>query len=138
MDARPGSGFLLLVRIQRVAVTLKHLVVAITQLLRDNRTLAVFARSTDDSPTPSVVRTTVPLDALVVHEAEVVSGVLAVAAGDGACSVEFRRSHSLSPIPFPGRHYIIARYRALGNGIAVPCLRWIGERIELVERTLAL
>jgi len=25
------------------------------------------------------------------------------------------------------------RYRALGNGIAVPCLRWIGERIQLVE-----
>ena len=26
------------------------------------------------------------------------------------------------------------RYAAIGNSIAVPCLRWIGERIEAVER----
>jgi DNA (cytosine-5)-methyltransferase 1 len=29
------------------------------------------------------------------------------------------------------------RYKALGNSIAVPCLRWIGERIELCETVLA-
>lgn len=28
------------------------------------------------------------------------------------------------------------RYRALGNSIAVPCLRWIGRRIKLVEELL--
>jgi len=26
------------------------------------------------------------------------------------------------------------RYRALGNSMAVPCMRWIGERIALVEK----
>ena len=25
------------------------------------------------------------------------------------------------------------RYRALGNSMAVPCMRWLGERIEMVE-----
>ena len=26
------------------------------------------------------------------------------------------------------------RYKALGNSMAVPCMRWIGERIALVEQ----
>ena len=26
------------------------------------------------------------------------------------------------------------RYKALGNSIAVPCMRWIGERIAFVEK----
>jgi DNA (cytosine-5)-methyltransferase 1 len=25
------------------------------------------------------------------------------------------------------------RYKALGNSMAVPCMRWIGERIQAVE-----
>lgn len=25
------------------------------------------------------------------------------------------------------------RYKALGNSMAVPCMRWIGERIKMVE-----
>lgn len=25
------------------------------------------------------------------------------------------------------------RYKALGNSMAVPCMRWLGERIEMVE-----
>ena len=29
-----------------------------------------------------------------------------------------------------------ARYKALGNSMAVPVMRWIGERIELVERQI--
>lgn len=28
------------------------------------------------------------------------------------------------------------RYRALGNSMAVPCMRWIGRRVELVSRAL--
>lgn len=27
------------------------------------------------------------------------------------------------------------RYKALGNSMAVNCMRWIGRRIELVEKT---
>lgn len=30
-----------------------------------------------------------------------------------------------------------ARYKALGNSMAVPCMRWIGERIQKVEEVLA-
>jgi len=26
------------------------------------------------------------------------------------------------------------RYRALGNSMAVPCMRWLGERIEMVDK----
>lgn len=26
------------------------------------------------------------------------------------------------------------RYKALGNSMAVPCMRWIGERIEVADR----
>ena len=28
------------------------------------------------------------------------------------------------------------RYKALGNSIAVPCMRWLGQRIELVQKLL--
>jgi DNA (cytosine-5)-methyltransferase 1 len=28
------------------------------------------------------------------------------------------------------------RYKALGNSMAVPCMRWLGERIEMVERLI--
>ena len=41
-------------------------------------------------------------------------------------------------IPYRGR--LVAadspRYKAIGNGMAVPVVRWLGERIELVERVL--
>lgn len=28
------------------------------------------------------------------------------------------------------------RYKALGNSMAVPCMRWIGERIQMVDEML--
>jgi C-5 cytosine-specific DNA methylase len=43
---------------------------------------------------------------------------------------------------FPNGYTAIAkaadgpRYRALGNSMAVPCMRWLGERIQLVEAML--
>jgi DNA (cytosine-5)-methyltransferase 1 len=30
------------------------------------------------------------------------------------------------------------RYKALGNSMAVPCMRWIGERIQLVDDLIAV
>lgn len=37
-------------------------------------------------------------------------------------------------IPFKGKPAPDgARYKALGNSMAVPCMRWIGERIQMVE-----
>jgi DNA (cytosine-5)-methyltransferase 1 len=37
--------------------------------------------------------------------------------------------------PFGGNRGLAdgPRYRALGNSMAVPVMRWIGERIQLVE-----
>lgn len=42
---------------------------------------------------------------------------------DGYTDVEFRGKPASDT----------ARYKALGNSMAVPCMRWIGERIAMVE-----
>ena len=41
-------------------------------------------------------------------------------------------------IPFKGREHAsdTARYKALGNSMAVPVMRWIGERIGMVDDLL--
>ena len=41
-------------------------------------------------------------------------------------------------IPFKGREHAsdTARYKALGNSMAVPVMRWIGERIGMVDGIL--
>lgn len=38
-------------------------------------------------------------------------------------------------VPYRGKEHPSdgARYKALGNSMAVPVMRWIGERIELVQ-----
>jgi site-specific DNA-cytosine methylase len=52
-----------------------------------------------------------------------------------AAAVLFER-HSLSGHPAPSRQARAAdgpRYKALGNSWAVPCARWIGQRINHIE-----
>ena len=40
-------------------------------------------------------------------------------------------------IPYRGKPAADApRYKALGNSMAVPCMRWLGRRIELVQKLL--
>lgn len=40
-------------------------------------------------------------------------------------------------VPFNGKPAADSkRYRALGNSMAVPCMRWIGERIQLVDEII--
>ena len=41
-------------------------------------------------------------------------------------------------IPYKGKEHPPdgPRYKALGNSFAVPVVRWIGERIEMVEREI--
>jgi DNA (cytosine-5)-methyltransferase 1 len=41
-------------------------------------------------------------------------------------------------IPWRGKEHApdSRRYKAIGNSMAVPVMKWIGERIELVERVL--
>jgi DNA (cytosine-5)-methyltransferase 1 len=37
-------------------------------------------------------------------------------------------------IPYRGKPAAVGpRYKALGNSMAVPCMRWIGERIQMVD-----
>lgn len=105
---------LLIVRIQRVTVAVPHLIVPHAQLTRRDRPIAVQASAADHLPSPAVLRGAVPLDALVVHQAEPVSGVLAPAAVDSALHARI-----LS--------------KALGNSWAINCVRWVGRRIAMVD-----
>jgi DNA (cytosine-5)-methyltransferase 1 len=43
---------------------------------------------------------------------------------DGYTNIPWRKSPEAPDGP---------RYKALGNSMAVPCMRWIGERIQQVE-----
>lgn len=38
-------------------------------------------------------------------------------------------------VPYKGREHPAdtPRYKALGNSMAVPCMRWLGERIQMVQ-----
>ncbi|CAE6958948.1 hypothetical protein R70211_06794 [Paraburkholderia domus] len=55
----------------------------------------------------------------------------------------FADDYTLIPLPLKGRQTRVrwsadgARYRALGNSIAVPVLAWIAQRIERVEKIFA-
>lgn len=47
----------------------------------------------------------------------------------------FPDNHTLFAVDEAGRQYLVsngARYKALGNSMAVPCMAWIGRRIEMV------
>ena len=41
-------------------------------------------------------------------------------------------------IPYKGKEHPPdgARYKALGNSMAVPCMRWLGERLQTVQRII--
>lgn len=45
------------------------------------------------------------------------------------------KEHDYTDIPWRGKDHAPdgPRYKALGNSMAVPCMRWIGERIQSVE-----
>ncbi len=128
---------LLLVGVERIAVTVPHLVVALAHLAGCRWTLAKLTGPTYYGTSPSVFRRAMPLDALVMHEAVVVRCVLPFAPIDRAELVELRRGHSDSPVGVGDRSLTIARYKALGNSMAVPVMAWIGERIADVEAIAA-
>lgn len=49
----------------------------------------------------------------------------------------FSDNYTLIPYGKRGRPAKDApRYKALGNSMAVPCMRWLGQRIELVQKLL--
>jgi hypothetical protein len=108
------------VGVQRIAVSMPHLVVAHAHVSRRNWSVAVQARPANDLPAPSVFSSTVLLNSLVVHQAKAVSSVLPSASFN-------RASGHVGSLP----NYIDVK--ALGNSWAVPCAAWIGRRIEEVE-----
>ena len=115
------GGFLPLVGIKRVSVAVQHLVVTVAKFFRYCRPIAVCARTTDNLAAPSILCRSVPLDSLVVHEAEAVSGMSPVASLDAANA----RSSVLS-------HLWIVSGSGEVFSMAVPVIRWLGRRIEMV------
>jgi site-specific DNA-cytosine methylase len=81
-------------------------------------------QATDDAQresTETVGRGTFQVRRLTVEECEFLQG--------------FPRGYTA--IPYRGKPAADGpRYKALGNSMAVPCMRWIGERIALVEQIL--
>jgi DNA (cytosine-5)-methyltransferase 1 len=41
-------------------------------------------------------------------------------------------------IPYKGKEHPpdTPRYKSLGNSMAVPCMRWLGERIQMVQEIM--
>lgn len=127
------APFLARVGIERVAVTVPHLIVALAHTPRDRRTITMVAGTPDDLPAPPIFRRAVPGHALVVHQAIPVRSVLPPAFRDAASPVQFRRSHG--GIPLQRRRGSIS-YKALGNSMAVPVLRDLITRIADVDRII--
>ena len=63
------------------------------------------------------------LNPLVVHEAEAVRRVFSAAVFNSA------KNHKYFPVVCTNYN----KYKSIGNSWAVPCARWIGERIEAVQ-----
>lgn len=125
---------LLGVGIQRVAVFAGHEVVTVAKVFGEHWSVAKGAGSANHFAAPSIVRRPVPLHSLVVHEAKVAGSVLPPASLYRAFSVFARCRHRQS-FPFPKTLY---SYKALGNSMAVNCMKWIGERIAMVEAALPI
>lgn len=115
---------LALVRIQRVAMLSRHLIVTIAHIQRDGRARAMQASSPDNLPSPSVFRRAVALDALVVHQAKAVCGVLSSTTVNRAK----RHKRSRSWLSVYGIWQVFNQ--ALGNSWAVPVVAWIAGRVD--------
>jgi len=51
-------------------------------------------------------------------------------------AVRLTTSQGYTLVPYRGKPAADGpRYKALGNSMAVPCMRWLGERIQMVENT---
>lgn len=125
--ARWKSSELLFIGEQRVTVIAPHLVVAPTHFPRDSRSLAMLTSATNDFPAPSVLRSSMLLQSLVVHEAKAVCCVFATTS-----------IHIANAIFHLGRQLFVSawvacpivRYKMLGNSFTVTVIRWIGRKIE--------
>lgn len=120
---RHSTDFLL-VGIKRVAVLSIHLIMPKAHLIRYGWPVAMDAWASDYLSAPSVIRRSMPLNALIVHEAKAMRGMLP--------TTSFNRTkfHSFL-IPLGSTNIVVSKacYKAIGNSWAVPIVRWIGERI---------
>lgn len=122
---RRKPAYLRLVGVERVAVLSRHLVVAPAHFLGDHRALAVETSAANDLAAPSVVRRSMPLLALVMHQAKPVGGVFPFTSGDVACSHAANDNSYQNSCP----------YKALGNSWACTNGAWILARLaRLLER----
>lgn len=118
------------VGVERITMSVPHLVVPHTHITSSNWSFAVKALTANNLAAPCVINRAVFFHALVVHQAKTMSGMFAAASFNAA------KLH-LKP-PEIRLSTILTRYKALGNSWAVNCARWIGERIEAVETIVAL
>ena len=116
------------VGIKRVAVTMPHLVVANAHFPSRNRSVAVFASPADCLASPCVIDGPVLFLPLVVHQAQSASGMPSSAAFYVADLIKFWGCH-INSLPFICFPKLYTRYKALGNSMAVPVMRFIGQRI---------
>lgn len=127
------AAFFLLVGVCWITVTVPHLVVPPAHFTGNGLALAVSARPPDCPPSPLVIWGSMLLHSLVVHEAKSIRGMFAAASFNAAFFVELVCWHA-STFPdllacrvdgnAPGK------YKALGNGFAVPVVSWIAGRIN--------
>ena len=110
------------VGVERITMSMPHLVVPHTHITSGNWSFAVEALTANNLAAPCVINRAVFFHALVVHQAKTVGGMFA------ATSLNAAKIHSKTPEVRLSR--ISSRYKALGNSWAVPCARWIGERID--------
>lgn len=128
--ARLQALNLLGIGVERIAMSVPHLVVPHAHLSGHHRPVAVLTGSADLFPAPSVVRRAVLLGALVVHQAQAVCSVFATASLNRADAVQGRGSHrATSQITSPNS----ITNKALGNSMAVNVMRVIGTRIAMVD-----
>jgi len=114
------------VGVERITMSVPHLVVPHAQVARCDRAVAVEALSAHNLAAPAVLWASVSLHAFVVHQAQPVRCVLSTTTFDGA------NLHGNPYLWIANCMY----YKALGNSWAVPNVAWIGQRIDAAVRRL--
>lgn len=118
------AAHLLLVCIQWIAVAMPHLVVTHAHFTGGDGAVAVEAMPPDLFSSPAVLSGTMLFHSLVVHQTEAVGSMFSVASINSTCA------HVNSKVGLPAFYL----YKALGNSWAINCARWVGERIDAVDR----
>lgn len=124
---------LLGIYIKRVSMAMPHLIMASAHFSCGNGAITVFASAANYLSAPAIFRGSVLLNALIVHKAKTICGMLAAATINAARLILKRGSHCIPiSLSFPKFYHD----KALGNSMAVPVMAHIGRRIQLVENLI--